>query len=253
MKTTYLTSLGLLAFVSSVITAPGAIVLDMTNGSGTFAGSIGGTAFYEVGSLTDGSPTEAGDSNMRGRIAPTGSLTDVANADTFSFTYDTFAASTLTGSDLTATNVGGSVMASNGNGIASADGDINGSNGRGIFFQFDLSSLTSGYGLRITDAVSALNSGTSGDLQILVGSSTLTGGSGGTLSGTGLDVTTLGGLSGSGLSIDITDGDYVYFRNAGADRIRLSSLTFEAYAIPEPSAAILGGLGALLLLRRRRG
>jgi hypothetical protein len=138
-------------------------------------------------------------------------------------------------------------MASNSTGVASADGDINGNDGRGIFFQFDLSNLSSP--LQITGASSAHNNGSGGNLQIVVGSSTL---DGTTLTGSNLAVYDLGGLSGSGLSIDVNDGDYVYFRNAGTDRIRLSSLTVDA--VPEPSSfALLAGCFGLtwVMLRRR--
>jgi hypothetical protein len=53
---------------------------------------------------------------------------------------------------------------------------------------------------------------------------------------------------------DLTVGDTVYVTigNNGNDSFDASIIDFQLVSVPEPSAALLGGLGVLVLLRRRR-
>jgi hypothetical protein len=102
-------------------------------------------------------------------------------------------------------------------------------------FSLDLTSFS--YDLRIANGQSSFGvQDTSGTvIQQLIPNTSLSG----TIDGTG---------------ISLAGGETMTFRpitgNAGG--AGLSGFTFEVSAIPEPSAALLGGLGLLVLLRRRR-
>jgi MYXO-CTERM domain-containing protein len=50
----------------------------------------------------------------------------------------------------------------------------------------------------------------------------------------------------------VGDTVYVTIGNNGNDSFDASVIDFQLVSVPEPSAALLGGLGMLALLRRRR-
>lgn len=256
-KSTLLTasmSLGLCLGASH--TASAAIVLDFTQTSGTF-----GEDTYSLTELTDGTPVESASVDLNSRTEPTGSLTnpDVANSDTISFFYQQFNTSTLSGSDLLLQDIDRSALASNANGIASADGDILADRGQGIYFAFDLSELgTNLTNLRITAATATGNA--AGNLQFVVASSPTLADPNVGLSfddfefsnAVAYNVGASDGIEKTGLSVDIADGDYLVVRNTGSNSFRLTDITFEAVTIPEPGSLALLGLGGLLIAKRRR-
>lgn len=55
-----------------------------------------------------------------------------------------------------------------------------------------------------------------------------------------------------GFTTPLGAGDYVFEIQQTGTELLQYNLTFEVESIPEPSATLLGGLGSLLLLRRRR-
>lgn len=66
----------------------------------------------------------------------------------------------------------------------------------------------------------------------------------------GADVVTFAAQNANHVRLTVTDN---YFGSySGGDRVGISEIRFMGDAVPEPSAAILGSLGALALLRRRR-
>lgn len=66
---------------------------------------------------------------------------------------------------------------------------------------------------------------------------------------TNATTSTFTGTQANFIRMTVTDN---YFGAGGGDRVGLSEVRFLGDAVPEPSAALLGGLGASLLLRRRR-
>ncbi|WP_146209261.1 hypothetical protein [Coraliomargarita sinensis] len=257
-----LSFLALAALTASSVSAQ--ISLDLTNDAGTFNGSfnsspIGDGTTYTVSSLSNGSPSESGWSNMESRAEPSGSLSGVLNTASFSFIGGTFTASTLSGSDFSTSDIGQAAFASNGSGIEIAGAGLTGD--RGFFLQFDVSNFDPGYTLRVTGATATVdNAGTTDSMQLIFGSSTFSDGgdlsitSTNTTSGTGMTLND-GSINYSGLALDISDGDYLFFRNTGDSQFRVSSLTFDAVAVPEPSAfALIAGAFGLVsvMLRHRR-
>lgn len=45
---------------------------------------------------------------------------------------------------------------------------------------------------------------------------------------------------------------FAFNHNGGSDNVQVTNLSVDGVAVPEPSAALLGGLGLLALMRRRR-
>jgi hypothetical protein len=190
-----------------------------------------------IGSLTNGTPTSSYTD-----LAVSGTLSGVSNTDSFTFFASGYNSSSLSGNTLT---LGSAVdftrNSANGWGVSSgASTSIDGGTTQdALGFTFNLANLPANTGIRITSLTAVNQSGAANNVQVVVN---------------GKSSTILGGLTGSGLSIDVTNGDLVAFRNMGpsGNNYRLRGITFDTYAIPEPSAAVLGSLGTLLLLRRRR-
>ena len=131
----------------------------------------------------------------------------------------------------------------------------NGSSTRRTFWELSLDGGSNWFNMGLTQA----GGGISNDLAGYSRSVTIVEGvAGGTFGGAG-GTNGIGGSTGS-ISYDgsaFTDNVLVRFRNGGSagadyrqfyDNIEITSTV----GIPEPSAALLGGLGALMLLRRRR-
>jgi hypothetical protein len=201
-----------------------------------------GTIVSTHTNLASGSPTDnqtdAGGVNSPGNwgnnpVVTSGSLAGVADADEFKMTVLGYTTSNLSGVDLTVTNQNNVTKnATNGWGVLNTDIE----NDDALTFTFDLSGLPANTGLRITDVAGRNTGGSGQEIQIVVD---------------GVSVTDLGGLSGSGLSIDIADGDLVAFREIGVSTgdYRLKTFTLETVAaIPEPSTLLLAALGLLGLL-----
>lgn len=65
-------------------------------------------------------------------------------------------------------------------------------------------------------------------------------------------ITAVGGFTADRVRITVNDNYFGAGTGAGGDRVGLSEIVFQGTAVPEPSSALLGGLGMLALLRRRR-
>ncbi|PXA04940.1 hypothetical protein DDZ13_02955 [Coraliomargarita sinensis] len=212
-------------------------------------GAPGGVSSQDgsVTSLTDNSPEASSD--PPNALSASGFLTGVNNTDTISFTATAFSDSSLVGNDLTTSTSDSTDLARNGDdGWGARDGggaesNIESDDGffDAVLLAFDLSGLSGNTGLRITDVL-GVDTGGSGSpsMQVIVD---------------GVSTTTVGGLIGSGLSIDLTDGDTLAFReDSGTGNYRIRSITFDTYAIPEPSTfGLLAGCFGLtwVMLRRR--
>jgi hypothetical protein len=92
------------------------------------------------------------------------------------------------------------------------------------------------------------SSGANGvDLDIFVNDTLV-----GALSKNGFQSLTASNFNGSLGNLSVGDTIYVTIGNNGNDAFDASVIDFELESVPEPSAALLGGLGILALLRRRR-
>jgi hypothetical protein len=92
------------------------------------------------------------------------------------------------------------------------------------------------------------NSGANGvDLDIFVNDTLV-----GALSKNGFQSLTASNFNGSLGNLSVGDTIYVTIGNNGNDAFDASVINFQLESVPEPSAALLGGLGMLALLRRRR-
>jgi hypothetical protein len=74
----------------------------------------------------------------------------------------------------------------------------------------------------------------------------------GALSKDGFQSTTASNFDGSLGNLSVGDTVYVTIGNNGNDVNDASIINFQLVSVPEPSTALLGGLGVLALLRRRR-
>jgi hypothetical protein len=94
----------------------------------------------------------------------------------------------------------------------------------------------------------ATSSGANGvDLDIYVNDTLI-----GALSKNGFQSLTAADFDGSLGDLSVGDTVYVTIGNNGNDAFDASVIDFQLVSIPEPSSALLGGLGMLALLRRRR-
>jgi hypothetical protein len=94
----------------------------------------------------------------------------------------------------------------------------------------------------------ATTSGANGvDLDIYVNDTLI-----GALSKDGFQSLTASNFDGSLGDLSVGDTVYVTIGNNGNDSFDASVIDFQLVSVPEPSAALLGGLGMLALLRRRR-
>jgi hypothetical protein len=94
----------------------------------------------------------------------------------------------------------------------------------------------------------ATGSGANGvDLDIFVNDTLV-----GALSKNGFQSLTASNFNGSLGNLSVGDTIYVTIGNNGNDAFDASVIDFQLESVPEPSAALLGGLGLLALLRRRR-
>jgi hypothetical protein len=92
------------------------------------------------------------------------------------------------------------------------------------------------------------SSGANGvDLDIFVNDTLV-----GALSKNGFQSLTASNFNGSLGNLSVGDTIYVTIGNNGNDAFDASVIDFELESVPEPSAALLGGLGILALFRRRR-
>lgn len=183
-------------------------------------------------------PSRAWDNNGTAMVF-SGDLPAFGPADSITFAIDPFDDSSLTGTTLNTLPGDRVDMGRNVNTGWSVLGGPGGQRIGGTeVLVLTFTDIPDGLGLRLT-AVAGDNPVNGPQVQVVVD---------------GSSVTNLGGLSASGLSIDIQEGQRVGFRNATASgEFRVRELTLETFVIPEPSALLLLGLGgSLTLLRRRR-
>ncbi|MCH7226884.1 PEP-CTERM sorting domain-containing protein [Haloferula sp. A504] len=232
----------LVVMVTAISPAGAAITFDFTSGSNTSSPDS-----LTVSSLVDGTPTDSsGGSGLEDNVSVTGSLTGLTdNTDGFDMDLQVWTTASVSGNDVTLTTVN-SEFAVNSDGFAPSNGLFKGDTSQGMSIVFDLTNFATNTILRLTDFNATQVTGTSAANALLVID--------------GVSSTDLGGVDGSGLSIDISDGSMLFIKNnsgelAGNDgnnRFRITTMTFEAVAIPEPSSFALLSLSGLALFRRRR-
>ena len=209
------------------------------NGAMTYTlGGGGGTPTFElsVTGVTNGTPTFTTDATLNWLgtpFVPTGTITGASNSDSIVTDVGSFTTSSVAGNVLT-TSAATNIFKT---GAGWAGGHSSGTRPNGaLTFTFDLTGLPSVSTLRISDITTANAGGDGGIVQVVV-------------DGVSVQTVALGAVS--GLSIDISDGDTLAFRNigTGTNDYRLKSFTFDdATAAPPVRLEINRDTGAVTLV-----
>ena len=185
----------------------------------------------------DGNPTNLATDTLTATSAQAGSLTS-PYVGSFTLTFEAFTtynASTGLGTTAAAAANG---FAHNNTGIG-VNGTVNtGNTGIGEAMVVSVSGLSSGYTLVLTQ-LGLGNYTINTDNSVTYNSAATT-----------FTNTTTASPTFSATGVTATAGHWFTLAQTAGDGIRMDTLTFDI--VPEPSTALLGGLGLLALLRRRR-